>query len=1375
MSFLGRIVKGAASMLGTRGSSSASESDEVNSVERQTEIVKPREISPSYLERIDGRPDVPVGLVRLGVVSDGDNGVRPRGEGTSAGLAFDNGVFGSVQLHTRTRVTAAAPEATPLAAPRKAERAHDGARIPVAVQEARLSVDSSDDEEAGPALSTFAPRTTSTGLDRAASYNSRSAVRQQRARDLAAASAAVSRDRDEMIATAVQLLLSGTMSPAVHTAEMHDSPAAERPGIAAARTACTEPAGSSTATPRAETRRLSGGELLNELFGELSYAIQQGDSKRVSELEGVIHTVAEASPASKESTPKAMIEPERSSLNENTDIKTIEPKNKSVTHADDACDARQSGGAKSEVKLEKYDARTESVELFLQRFEDHSKFYNWNKATRAFRLRTALKGDAAQILLDLSGIPSDEELINALRLRYGTDQEKLRFRRELMSFRRSSNQSAGEVYTEVQRLLRLGYPGITGETVDSIGMEAFINAFAKPRFRERLRDKDPSSLKDAFVKASIMLSNPDCDADDVTELEQCKPVASVTRAVEHADDSKSIKFDELKELMKEQNKNISSMKDDFQRDMDRLRTEVKSVKETSKSSTGGAANSGSSSYSKTGEGQDRNRKDKSCYHCKEPGHFKRDCPKLKDMEGGQGQVLGLGEMGGWSGLGASAGAPSSSAKSGVSVSDSCLSRVANSASGVISDITYVKILVKRKKLWALCDTGASCCMTPSKYIAPKDIRPCAVDIYTASGHKVVLLGVTTIHFKIGGVPLVAEFLVSDEISEMILSFKLLCLHNVVWDTGKGTLTLKGRTIKLSGKPARPSVRRVYAREKVVIPPNATALVPVRMPFRTLSGIDQSWLIETKKLRDSDVLTANSLLPNSDQCAAISVLNLSDRKYTVRGNTFLGEAHAGEVLCKFDEEITSNSGEPSNPCTPPCDIVDASNVPCKNVERCGENVFEICGGVDDLCTTSDEILPDTPLNAALIAHFESNSADIFSGGRLNPYYPPYCGDRTLSVDAIGVHAADAGRPLPQLRTLQELHISKCTRTPAVADVIDPNGISQCREHSRCNLDTCPCRGDCLYFDRYMEKCVECGCDMNYNNDSTSNSVRRVDCRTSNSVDRCTLSRDPASSEKLLTHASALQLSSAPPSSNWTPILPICRIDVNVDGISRCCEHEGCDPCLCKCRGNCIYFNLHDARCEYCGCDMRLVPNCVLKHVLETADAEAARVEFRSTSKSSDRCTLATTGEELVVAPPIAAARFPPFVCPATEFRLSTLQCQENFFRVSTLILKSVSDSFKPISDITISRSADRGSGAPRGGARMGGGPRFFATLPVTTATAERSFSTLRRLKTYLRTTMTGERLNGLALMTIHRDISTKIDPQDVISRLAKKSRRLDFVI
>ena len=45
----------------------------------------------------------------------------------------------------------------------------------------------------------------------------------------------------------------------------------------------------------------------------------------------------------------------------------------------------------------------------------------------------------------------------------------------------------------------------------------------------------------------------------------------------------------------------------------------------------------------------------------------------------------------------------------------------------------------------------------------------------------------------------------------------------------------------------------------------------------------------------------------------------------------------------------------------------------------------------------------------------------------------------------------------------------------------------------------------------------------------------------------------------------------------------------------------------------------------------------------------------------------------------------------------------------------------------------------------------AIRPSTTASNERSFSTLKRLKTYLRSTMTADRLNGLSLMNINQDI------------------------
>jgi len=41
-------------------------------------------------------------------------------------------------------------------------------------------------------------------------------------------------------------------------------------------------------------------------------------------------------------------------------------------------------------------------------------------------------------------------------------------------------------------------------------------------------------------------------------------------------------------------------------------------------------------------------------------------------------------------------------------------------------------------------------------------------------------------------------------------------------------------------------------------------------------------------------------------------------------------------------------------------------------------------------------------------------------------------------------------------------------------------------------------------------------------------------------------------------------------------------------------------------------------------------------------------------------------------------------------------------------------------------------------------------PVCTATSERSFSTMRHLKTYLRSSIGHERMTGLALLSIHKD-------------------------
>ena len=53
-------------------------------------------------------------------------------------------------------------------------------------------------------------------------------------------------------------------------------------------------------------------------------------------------------------------------------------------------------------------------------------------------------------------------------------------------------------------------------------------------------------------------------------------------------------------------------------------------------------------------------------------------------------------------------------------------------------------------------------------------------------------------------------------------------------------------------------------------------------------------------------------------------------------------------------------------------------------------------------------------------------------------------------------------------------------------------------------------------------------------------------------------------------------------------------------------------------------------------------------------------------------------------------------------------------------------------------------------------RIYLTVPMTTATAERTFSTLRRLKNYLHSTMTQKRLNNLIILHTHKDRTDNLD-------------------
>jgi hypothetical protein len=65
------------------------------------------------------------------------------------------------------------------------------------------------------------------------------------------------------------------------------------------------------------------------------------------------------------------------------------------------------------------------------------------------------------------------------------------------------------------------------------------------------------------------------------------------------------------------------------------------------------------------------------------------------------------------------------------------------------------------------------------------------------------------------------------------------------------------------------------------------------------------------------------------------------------------------------------------------------------------------------------------------------------------------------------------------------------------------------------------------------------------------------------------------------------------------------------------------------------------------------------------------------------------------------------------------------------------------------------------------------MPVTVAYAERSFSKLKLLKNYLRSTMSQERLNGLATLCIEKRLLDEIDIDTIINDFASRHVRRNF--
>ena len=65
-------------------------------------------------------------------------------------------------------------------------------------------------------------------------------------------------------------------------------------------------------------------------------------------------------------------------------------------------------------------------------------------------------------------------------------------------------------------------------------------------------------------------------------------------------------------------------------------------------------------------------------------------------------------------------------------------------------------------------------------------------------------------------------------------------------------------------------------------------------------------------------------------------------------------------------------------------------------------------------------------------------------------------------------------------------------------------------------------------------------------------------------------------------------------------------------------------------------------------------------------------------------------------------------------------------------------------------------------------KLILVMPATNACSERSFSAMRRLKTYLRSTMGQSRLNHLMILHVHKDLTDGLNLIDVANEFVSSN-------
>src|SRR6266516_882255 len=160
--------------------------------------------------------------------------------------------------------------------------------------------------------------------------------------------------------------------------------------------------------------------------------------------------------------------------------------------------------ARPTATLAPFDKDNEHFEKFLARFDNFATYFKWTESDKLFHLRNSLPSKTGNILWDGGKYNTVPELITLLQNRFGSSNQTERYRMELNARRRGPKEILQSLYLDIKRLLALAHKNASEETLDSIGIDKFVNAFGNSELRRSVLQQNCKTLDDALNVAVRM-------------------------------------------------------------------------------------------------------------------------------------------------------------------------------------------------------------------------------------------------------------------------------------------------------------------------------------------------------------------------------------------------------------------------------------------------------------------------------------------------------------------------------------------------------------------------------------------------------------------------------------------------------------------------------------------------------------------------------------------------------------------------------------------------------------------------------------------------------------------------------------------------------